>query len=98
MHVRSLGWEETLEEGMQPAPVNVSGESRGQRSLARYSPQGPKPSDTPEVAQRAAAPSPGRLLPTGAPASVQGCAHFSLPLQPWFLVECLTMAILTGVR
>ena len=29
--VRSLGWEDPLEEGMQPTPVFLSGESHGQR-------------------------------------------------------------------
>ena len=36
--VRSLGWEGPLEEGMQPTPVFLPGESHGQRSLAGYSP------------------------------------------------------------
>ena len=36
--VRSLGWEDPLEEGMQPTPVFLPGESHGQRNLAGYSP------------------------------------------------------------
>ena len=36
--VQSLGWEDPLEEGMQPIPVFLPGESHGQRSLAGYSP------------------------------------------------------------
>ena len=35
--VRSLGWEDPLEEGMA-TPVLLPGESNGQRSLAGYSP------------------------------------------------------------
>ena len=34
-----LGWEDPLEEGMQPTPVILLGESHGQRSLAGNSPQ-----------------------------------------------------------
>ena len=34
--VQSLGWEEPLEEGMQPAPVFLPRESHGQGSLAGY--------------------------------------------------------------
>ena len=48
MWVRSLGWEDPLEEGMAPTPVFLPGESHGQRSLAGYSPQGRKESDTTE--------------------------------------------------
>ena len=55
--VRSLGWEDTLEEGTgnplrypwQPTPVSLSGESHEQRSLARYSLEGSKESDTIEA-------------------------------------------------
>ena len=36
--VRSLGGEDPLEEGMEPTPAFLSGESQGQRSLAGYSP------------------------------------------------------------
>ena len=39
----------SLEEGMQPTPVFLPGESHGQRSLAGYSPWGCKESDTTEV-------------------------------------------------
>ena len=34
------GWEDALEEGMQPAPVMLPGESHGERSLGGYSPWG----------------------------------------------------------
>ena len=37
---QSLGQEDPLEEGMQPTPVFLSGESHGQRSLAGYSLRG----------------------------------------------------------
>ena len=46
--VRSLGREDALEEGMQPTPVFLPGESHGQRSLVGYSPGGHKESDTAE--------------------------------------------------
>jgi len=36
--VRSLGQEDPLEKGITPAPVFMSGESHGQRSLVGYSP------------------------------------------------------------
>ena len=36
--VRSLGWEDPLEEGMQPTPAFSPGKSYGQRSLRGYSP------------------------------------------------------------
>ena len=34
--VRSLGWEEPLEEEMQPTPVSFPGESHRQRNLSGY--------------------------------------------------------------
>ena len=43
--VLSLGWEDPLEEGMQPTSVFLPGKSQGQRSLAGYSPWGCKESD-----------------------------------------------------
>ena len=43
--VQSLGWEGSFEEGMQPTPVFLPGESHGQRGLAGQSPQGRKESD-----------------------------------------------------
>ena len=46
--VRSLGWENPLEEGMQPTPIFLPGESHGQRSLVDYSPWGYEESDTTE--------------------------------------------------
>ena len=38
MQARSLGWEDPLEEEIEPTPVFLPGESHGQRSLADYSP------------------------------------------------------------
>ena len=49
MRVRSLGREDPLEEGMATHSVFLPGESHGQRSLAGYSSQGHKESDTTEV-------------------------------------------------
>ena len=46
--VRSLGWEDSLERERLPTPVFLSGDSHGQRSLADYSPWGPKDLDTTE--------------------------------------------------
>ena len=46
--VRSLGQEDTLEEGMEPTPVFLPGEFHGHRSLAGYSPWGNKELDTTE--------------------------------------------------
>ena len=46
--VRSLGQEDTLEEGMEPTPVFLPGEFHGHRSLAGYSRWGHKGSDTTE--------------------------------------------------
>ena len=46
MWVRSLGWEDPLEEGMAPTPVFLPGESQGQRSLADHNPWDPEQSDT----------------------------------------------------
>ena len=40
--------QEDLEEGMQPTPVFLAGESHGQKSLADYSPWGRKELDTTE--------------------------------------------------
>ena len=51
MWVRSLGQEDPLEKGK--APVFLSGESQGQRSLAGYSPQGCKESDMTGETERA---------------------------------------------
>ena len=48
MWVRSLGWEDSLEEEMTTHSCILAGESQGQRSLAGYSPLGPKESDTAE--------------------------------------------------
>ena len=47
--VRCLAWGDSLEEGMQPTPVFLPGESHGHRSLASYSPWGCKESDMTEV-------------------------------------------------
>ena len=49
MWVRSLGWEDPLEEGMATHSVFLPGESYGQRSLVGYSPWGCKESDTTEM-------------------------------------------------
>ena len=46
--VRSLGWEDPLEEGMQPTLVFLPGEAHGQWSLAGYSPWGHKELDMTE--------------------------------------------------
>jgi len=46
--VRSLGWEDPLEEGMVTHSVFFPGEFRGQRSLTGYSPWSHKESDTSE--------------------------------------------------
>ena len=48
MWLRSLGWEDPLEEGMATHSSILPGESHGQRSLVGYSPQGRKKSDTTE--------------------------------------------------
>ena len=46
--VRSLGWEDPLEEGMAAHSVFLPGESHGHRSLVGYSPFGHKKLDTTE--------------------------------------------------
>ena len=48
--IRSLGGEDPLEEGMA-TPVFLPGEFHGQRSLAGYSPQVCKESDTSEATE-----------------------------------------------
>ena len=50
--VQSLGWEDPLEKKMAPTPVFLPGESHGQRSLARHSPQGHKESHRTERLSR----------------------------------------------
>ena len=45
---QSLGWKDPLEEGMQPTPVFLPGESHGQRSLVGFSPWDCKESDIAE--------------------------------------------------
>ena len=47
--VRSLGWEDPLEEKTANRPVFLPEESHGQRNLAGYSPWGLKESDMTEV-------------------------------------------------
>ena len=47
--VRSLGWEDPLEESMATTPISLSGELHGQRSLAGYSPWGHAQSDRTKV-------------------------------------------------
>ena len=51
MWVWSLGQEDPLQEGMQPTPVSLPGESHGQRSLVGHSPWGRTESDTTGVAE-----------------------------------------------
>ena len=46
--VQSLGQEDPLEKGIQPTPVFLPGEFRGQRRLAGCSPSGHKESHTTE--------------------------------------------------
>ena len=41
MQVRSLNWEDPLEEKWQPTPVSFPEKSHGQRSLVGYSRKGP---------------------------------------------------------
>ena len=43
------GGQDPLEEGQQPTPLFLPGESHGHRSLVGYGPQGPKELDTTEV-------------------------------------------------
>ena len=50
MRVRSLGWDDPLEESVQ-LPVFLPGESQGQRRLVGYSPGGRKVSDMTEVSE-----------------------------------------------
>ena len=47
--VWSLGWEDPLEEEMQPTPVFLPGESHWQRSPVGYSPWDHKELDTTEI-------------------------------------------------
>ena len=47
--VRSPGWEDPLEEDIEPTLVFLPEKSHGQRSLAGYSPRGRKELDTTEV-------------------------------------------------
>ena len=44
--IRSLVWEDPLEEGMAPTPVFLPGDFHGQRRLAGYSPWGCKELNT----------------------------------------------------
>ena len=44
--VQSLGREDSLEKKWQPTPGSLPGKSHGQQSLAGYSPQDRKESDT----------------------------------------------------
>ena len=48
IRVQSLGWEDPLEEKMATHSSILAWESHGQRSLAGYSPWGPKELDTTE--------------------------------------------------
>ena len=47
-HVRSMGWEDSLEKETAPTPVFLPGEFHGQRSLAGYNPWGCKELDMTE--------------------------------------------------
>ena len=47
--VQSLGWEDPLQEDMQPTSVFLPGESFGQKSVVGYSPWDLKESHTTEV-------------------------------------------------
>ena len=49
--VQFLGWEDPLEEGMEPTPVLLPGESHGQRNLTGYSLWGHKELDTTEMTE-----------------------------------------------
>ena len=52
MQVRSLGWGDTLEEGMGICPSILAWKkSHGQRSLVGYSPWGHKESDSTELTE-----------------------------------------------
>ena len=51
--VRSLGQEDPWRRAHQPTPVFLPEESQGQRSLAGYSPWGPKELDMTEVTEQA---------------------------------------------
>ena len=55
----------SLEEEMQPCPLLLPGESRGQRSLVGYSPRGHTESDTAEQAHRPDGPSNDRQVARG---------------------------------
>ena len=48
MWVKSLGQKDSLEKGTAITPAFLPGEYHGQRSLANYSPWGPKELDTTE--------------------------------------------------
>ena len=49
MKLSSLGWEDPLEQEMQPSPVFLPGESHGERSLVGCSPWDRKESDMTEA-------------------------------------------------
>ena len=63
--VWSLGWEDPLEEGMQPTPIFLPGESHGQRSLEGYSLWGRKESDTTEATEHTRASNASGVLTAG---------------------------------
>ena len=76
--VRSLCWEDPLEEAWQPSPVFLPGESHGQRSLAGCSLWGCKESD---IAQRSIG-----GLPGGASSKESACKcrrHRRRGFHPW---------------
>ena len=49
IQVRSLGWEDPLEEEMATTPVSLPGECHGQRNLGSYGPSGCEESDMIEL-------------------------------------------------
>ena len=51
--VQSLGQEDSWRRAWQPTPVFLPGEFHGQRSLAGYSPWGPKESNMTEITEHA---------------------------------------------
>ena len=67
--VQSLGWENLLEKAWQPIPVFFPGKSWGQKSLAGYSPQEFRESDTMEAPEhahaRARTHTHTRMMPSG---------------------------------
>ena len=76
----SLGREDPRRRAWQPSPVFLPGESHGQRSLAGYSPQGHKESDTTEATTHARV---HTLLASQLPTSLNGAQTFCSALYSW---------------